>query len=91
MVIGGQAGSLTGFLFQDTRCKCPPETMSNGELDRARQVYNALELLPGVVIGGMYSIVKLIGRGGMGEVYLAHHLTLGQRLRAQANPSRSSD
>ncbi len=33
---------------------------------------------PGTVLGGRYRIVGLIGKGGMGEVYRADDLTLGQ-------------
>lgn len=33
----------------------------------------------GAVIGGRYKIIKVIGRGGMGTVYLAEHYLLGQK------------
>lgn len=37
------------------------------------------ELEPGTIIGGKYRIERLLGRGGMGHVYLATDLLLDQR------------
>jgi serine/threonine-protein kinase len=34
------------------------------------------ELQPGTIVGGTYEIVSLLGRGGMGAVWLARHLRL---------------
>ncbi len=39
------------------------------------------ELDPGAIIGSKYRIIRTLGRGGMGTVYLAEHLLLG-RFRA---------
>lgn len=33
----------------------------------------------GSVVGGKYRLVRCIGEGGMGEVYEAHHVTVGRR------------
>jgi serine/threonine-protein kinase len=37
------------------------------------------ELEPGTVIRGKYRIVRFLGRGGMGTVYLAEHILLGRQ------------
>src|SRR4051812_23988320 len=34
--------------------------------------------IPGTLIAGRFRVVTLVGRGGMGEVYRADDLTLGQ-------------
>ena len=43
-------------------------------------------LPPGATVGGVYQIIDLIGQGGMGEVYLAAHLTLKKRCAVKLIP-----
>lgn len=90
-----QAGSITGYLFQDIRCKCPPDPAfhSGSMTQKLLMLKNSergqtfagtddvaagsiLNLVAGAIIGGAYEIKRLIGHGGMGEVYLAHHSRL---------------
>jgi serine/threonine protein kinase len=101
-------GSLTGFLFQSTRCKCPPDqAFADGKMsakfwklkqadsstifttvvtEPSRGAPNSIGLVPGATIGGAYKIIELIGRGGMGEVYLARHETLGKKCALKVIP-----
>ncbi len=45
---------------------------------------------PGTILDGRYLLESLLGSGGMAEVYLARHLTLGSHHAAKIIESRSS-
>jgi serine/threonine-protein kinase len=47
-------------------------------------------LAPGALLKDTYSVVRLIGRGGMGEVYEVRHVRLAGRYAVKVLPSRVS-
>src|SRR6185369_5874020 len=58
-------------------------SQSSSSVDEGRFV-------PGTLLGGRYRVIGLLGRGGMGEVYRATDLTLGQSVALKFLPEEAS-
>ncbi len=62
------------------------ETLSVSQTFNVGAFRTEVEIAAGTIIGGNYKVLRLLGKGGMGQVYLAEQLNLGKNCAIKVIP-----